>query len=191
MNVGIARTKDAVPAATAHGRDGDALVMGERIRGDVVLANVLWGVLWGIGYAVFFSLIVLVIYLFRGTRAFDGYGATLGAVLLGYFAGGLVGGTVLGLLRPLNRWKWGAAFVGFVVALPVYASAGVVVSGWYTQWVVEDVLTMVLCALLVGPALGVKLWNEACQERIDKANTRKLMRRIRRSFERKRRDVHP
>ena len=165
--------------------------MGERIRGVVVLANVLWEVLWGIGYAVFFSLIVLVIYLFRGTRAFDGYGTTLGAVLLAYFAGDLVGGTVLGLLRPLNRWKCGAAFVGFVVALPVYAGIIVTFSGWFSSWGEREVFAAVGCALAVGPALGVKLWNEAYQERIDKAKTRKLMRPIRRSFERERRDVDP
>ena len=130
----------------------------------VILRNIGWGLAWGCGYAVFFSVIALLIYLFGASTPFQANRTTLPVVLLAYLTGGLIGGVLVGLLRPLNRWKRGAALMGLVGASAAYSAIGIAASGWFWQWNPEDIFAAVAAPLLIGPALGVKIWKQERQE---------------------------
>jgi hypothetical protein len=55
-----------------------------------------------------------------GTAPFDRIDTTYSATVALYYAGGAVGGLVIGLLLPLRRWPWGAALLGMLGVLPLY-----------------------------------------------------------------------
>jgi hypothetical protein len=83
------------------------------------LPDIRWGVQYGMGFAILFSAYAVIARITAGPTAFDRYHATLVSVVGIYFGGGLVSGTIVGLLRPLAKYAFGAALVGFLAALPI------------------------------------------------------------------------
>ena len=83
------------------------------------LPDIRWGVQYGMGFAILFSAYAIIARITAGPTAFDRYHATLVSVVGIYFGGGLVSGTIVGLLRPLAKYAFGAALVGFLAALPI------------------------------------------------------------------------
>ena len=84
--------------------------------------DMVWGVTFGLAMAALYSLIAIVIYVFAGQEPFAAYEISLGEALIGYWAGGLLGGAIFGVLRPLARKPFGAIVVGIVVAVPASAA---------------------------------------------------------------------
>lgn len=85
--------------------------------------DVLWGLAWGTGMAVFYSLIALVIALvslFSEENLFTNF--AVGYVIGAYWGGGLLGGALVGLLRPFARWPLGTMLIGIPVAAAVYGA---------------------------------------------------------------------
>jgi hypothetical protein len=75
--------------------------------------------------AAVFSLLVLALAALRGSTAYPQYGGmTTWSIIATYFAVGLPAGAMAGALRPLLRWRAGAALVGYLVAAVVYGGAG-------------------------------------------------------------------
>ena len=99
-----------------------------------IVANVRWGVGNGVFFAIFFSAIAFVTFLHHGARPFLEKHVTFGAVILVYFIGGVLGGAVLGLLRPLSRFFLGALVVGTIVGFVLFASIMIAVQGLPTTW---------------------------------------------------------
>jgi hypothetical protein len=83
------------------------------------LNNIILGILWGLALALFYSLFVIIVYLFEGTRRFDANQTSILTVIASYFLGGLGGGAVVGALLPLTRWLLGSAIVGVVAVIPI------------------------------------------------------------------------
>lgn len=119
-----------------------------------MLGNLAWGCYWGMCGAVFYVLIAIVVYLVQGRLAFQARGITLPAVVKGYLFGGLGAGVVLGLLRPLGRWWWGAAVIGFFCAAPVWLG-GLIANHGFTMLTHDEVLMVLTLAALSGPICGV------------------------------------
>lgn len=119
--------------------------------------NTRWGLYWGLCGAVVYSIIAVLLYLVRGSEPFSKVGTTFGMTLGAYLAGGLAAGLVLGLLRPLARWWWGAAIVGFWCAVPVWTAAFL---AFPVNRPVDatDVRMLVLVSMLSGPVVGVVAW---------------------------------
>lgn len=114
-------------------------------------ASPLLGVIAGIFIATLFSVWAVAVYLVSGGGAFERLGISFGATISIYFAGGIVGGLVVGLIWPLTRWWWGAAVVGVVGALPVYLMASVALDG--------DFLGGTILAIVVGGIVGLRSWS--------------------------------
>lgn len=115
--------------------------------------NLKSGIRWGARYAVAYSAIALLILLLRGQAAFAEADTTFLRVLLFYWAGGLTGGVLVGLLWPLGRSRVGAALLGAIVGVPVGCMAMLVVtppSRWHESVVVAAVL-----GLILGPFFGL------------------------------------
>lgn len=98
------------------------------------------------------SLLVLIIYAFRGPRPFAQIGISLGATIGLYFVGGVIAGLLLGLLFPFTIWRSGAVVVGMVVASPLYLGAAVVLG-------LPDLAAGVVASVVVGGVAGYSLWS--------------------------------
>ncbi|HZF68137.1 MAG TPA: hypothetical protein VEZ47_08870 [Gemmatirosa sp.] len=86
-------------------------------------ADVLWGLRHALWYAGWFGALAAVAWLLD-RRALARYGFTPVGVAAYYLllAGAI--GAVLGVLRPLGRSRWGAAFMGWVAFAMLIATAG-------------------------------------------------------------------
>lgn len=122
-----------------------------------LLMDLEWGLAWGTGLAVFFSVYVAVLFVLDGIGTND---PSMGArefllVIAAYFAGGLLGGLIAGLLRPASRWPLGAMAMGILVAFPVYWAIGLILP--YIEpsdaptTLREQIGIGVGCALMIGP----------------------------------------
>jgi hypothetical protein len=122
-----------------------------------LLGDLRWGLAWGIGLAVFFSLYVAVLFFLDriGTDNPAMQAQDFGLVIAAYFAGGVFGGLIAGLLRPASRWPLGAMAMGILVAFPAYWAIGVILpyvdpsDGPTTLR--EQIGIGVGCALMIGP----------------------------------------
>lgn len=119
---------------------------------DEIKAGLSWGVFLAVGYGV----LALAIFLISGGTAFEQVGVPLYKVLLGYAVGGALSGIAFGLFRPLGASWWGAALLGFLVAVPssfVVMSLVVPRAEWHTL----PELSLAFAAL-AGPVTGLLLW---------------------------------
>lgn len=118
--------------------------------------NVVWGIRGGVAFAGIYSLWVVGLYLFRGSAPFENQGTTLLEVLAAYWFGGAVAGGLVGLLRPLVRWRLGAALVGIVAGIPVglgivYAIMGI------SPWTGEHTFVLAWISVVAGSIAGIGL----------------------------------
>jgi hypothetical protein len=114
--------------------------------------NPVLGVLGGCIMATLFSGMAVMAYAIGDGQAFDRLGVSLGSTLALYFAGGIVGGLLVGLLFPLTTWRWGSVVVGILAALPVYLGANLLIG-------LEDVMVGIFLATIVGGAVGYQVWS--------------------------------
>src|SRR4051812_44073909 len=97
-------------------------------------SNLRWGVTWGLLMSGMYCLVALLLYIIRGPTLFAKYGLTLGTLMLTYVVGGITGGWIVGVLRPLTHWRFGAILVGISVGFVVYGAAGIAMYGPVTHW---------------------------------------------------------
>jgi hypothetical protein len=93
-----------------------------------------------------------------GTAPFDRIDTTYSATVALYYAGGAVGGLVIGLLLPLRRWPWGSALLGMLGVLPLYFGVALTTSRPSEAWTASNLVTSTLVAFLVGGAAGIWIW---------------------------------
>jgi hypothetical protein len=118
--------------------------------------NILWVIRWGITCAALFSIYVGVLFAIGHAELAETYGMTVGAIMVGYFAAGLVAGTVVGILRPLTRWIFDASLVGFVAGVGV-AAALVIGEQSIADWSRAEIIKVLVLGTLWGPAGGIGL----------------------------------
>lgn len=120
----------------------------QRRTGHQIGDDILWGLATGLAMATLCSIAALGVYIRRGAAPFDRYGITLATALGAYWAGGAMGGVLLGLLRPLTRSKAGAVFAGIIVAIPVFSAIAVALDD--ISWI-----TIIICAVIFGTVGGI------------------------------------
>jgi hypothetical protein len=121
-------------------------------------SNVWWGTSGGLIGAALYSIIVLVVYAIQGPDALARDHVTLGSVLALYWAGGIIVGAIVGVLRPLTKVRLGAIAVGFIAALPVMAGASFLVDGVRGLLDPGSRFVSVFCSLVLGGYGGNMLW---------------------------------
>jgi len=94
-----------------------------------LLRNIRWGVQWGLIFAAAYVVWAVVLLAGSGTTTFEKNGTTFPAVVALYVLGGLICGAIVGALRPLTRWKAGAAIVGIAAATPLYIAVEIMLAG--------------------------------------------------------------
>ena len=99
----------------------------------------------GVAVATAFSVWVLLNHVVGGSRAVERSGATVPAVIMAYYATGLFGGAVVGLLLPLARKPGGTIAVGAIAGSIAFISVQMAMKGAIWTW---DRGTIVQTALL-------------------------------------------
>ena len=115
------------------------------------------GLFLGLCVGAAFASIVGVQIIFRGTDWLLERGLHPASVLVGYLLGGAVGGVIIGLLAPMGRTWYGAAVLGFVVAVPVFYVMAPVAEP-PEGWAVGLTRTVLELSLFMGPVIGLGVW---------------------------------
>ena len=96
-----------------------------------ITPNIRWGLTWALWIATVFSAWVLALSLVRHAWRFkfDDLEMTAAQIVAGYYAAALIAGSVVGLLRPLLRWRIGTFVIGAIAGTLVYATIGLTMYG--------------------------------------------------------------
>lgn len=124
-----------------------------RVRSDVR-----WGVTGGLSVAAFYCLWVTAVYIVNGSAPFERNGVTFFSTVTSYLILGIVGGVIVGVLRPLSERRLGAYGIGFIVGLLSALGLMILVAGWPTRWDVPEWGTIPFVAAGGGWAIGSELW---------------------------------
>jgi hypothetical protein len=119
-------------------------------------SNAYWGMRWGLAFASLYCLWAVVVLLLGGEAAFRKQGITFGETIGAYLGGGVLAGAVVGFLRPLLKWAWGAPVVGVVAAIPVGLAFDLATKG--ARWMsVNALLTIGIFSATLGTMGGLVL----------------------------------
>lgn len=122
-----------------------------------LLSDLRWGAIWGLLIALCLNVILAVMAVIHGPQLFERYATSFPAVAVLYLGGGLLGGLVVGLFRPLSRWRLGGAAMGVMAALPIGLGVRLMRSG-LAPWEMRDTLTLAIFALALGGTIGWVYW---------------------------------
>jgi hypothetical protein len=116
--------------------------------------------LWvGMSIALICAFFATLRFILGGAAAFSAKThMAIGEALLFYLLGGLSGGILIGVLRPLRGTTMGSFVIGFCAALPLSAMAALSVIE-RKEWYPLAAITIVMSALLAG-GLGAALFGE-------------------------------
>lgn len=113
--------------------------------------------------AMFYSVLASTLFALHGGDRYRAVGLTLPVIIAVYFAGGITGGCLVGLLRPLTRWRIGAAAVGVIAMIPVCWGAGILVHGPLSVWGEAEYFAWTITPVLIGAYGGwefYQLWDD-------------------------------
>lgn len=120
--------------------------------------NISWGTKWGLSAALFFGAWITIVRFASGTQPFDEVGMSYGTTIAAYFAFGLLGGVLLGFLRPLASTRLGSAITGWLLAIVVYTGFGTLLDIPPWRWDTFMLIIVLIGSLLVGAPTGVVYW---------------------------------
>jgi hypothetical protein len=120
--------------------------------------DIRWGIGWGLFAACFYALVALVIYAFQGSRPFESKGITLASTVAVYIVGGLIGGTIVGLLRPLTKRRAGAMLLGVIAMIPVSIGFVFILFGPISRWGGGELFGVLFTAVFLGGYGGWEFW---------------------------------
>jgi hypothetical protein len=115
------------------------------------------GVFGGLGLAAAYSAFVIVMYLVTGGANLESRGLALSEILTTYLFGGIAGGIVFGLTAPLAATRIGAAVVGTLIMLPVFA-AGVLLHPEASLDQGATWAAIITCAVIIGGGGTYSIW---------------------------------
>jgi len=130
--------------------------------------NLAWGVAWGVGMGAVFCLLGVALFVMRGPGFLDGYGITFGTLMLVYLVGGAGAGAVVGLARPLLRWRVGAIATGIVGGTIVYGAVTVALVGPIGQWGTIERAVPVILGIFTGSLFGNRAWEEFVEPTLER-----------------------
>jgi hypothetical protein len=132
-----------------------------------LLANLGWGALWGLLFGLVYVLVLGILFVLQGPVLFHAYNSTFAEVAALYLIGGVGGGLIVGLLRPLLRWRWGAALVGIFAAIPAGAGFQLMRIG-SAPWGAKDTLVVMIFSVALGATVGWGELGNVPEEQIDR-----------------------
>lgn len=134
-------------------------------KGVEYMKNVRWGLMWGTYLAFALSLYAAAAYALVGPDAAAKEQIGLEGVVSVYVAGGMLGGVIIGVCRPLLRWRLGATMGGALAAIPAFVGFGVAKDGSPMQWNSATWGSVIIPASLLGAFVANLIWHSAAQRR--------------------------
>lgn len=125
---------------------------------NTVLNNIRWGLSLGLIFTAIFCAYVCVLSIARRSTRFDAYGTTLWGIMAVYLTGGVLGGTLLGVLRPFTKRRMGAIFAGVAVLIPLFTAIWATVAGPSAAWRSDALEGILFCSASLGAFLGNYIW---------------------------------
>lgn len=119
-----------------------------------LIANLRWGIRWGLLFAAILGSWAVIVFAIRGFKEFAKLEVTISAVIGFYFVSGSVAGVILGLCRPLLKWRSGAGVVGAVSAIVILGMGQVLYRGFHRPDMLEIEL-VVPTGIFMGAFLGI------------------------------------
>lgn len=124
-----------------------------------MLNDIIWGLRWGIVFAAGFSFFALVLIAVTSGEILEEQNLSVGFVLLWYWVAGVVGGTLLGLLRPLTKRRLGSTLCGSIIMLVVgLLTARMLGGAWWGENGVAGLIGMLFGTTLSGALGGYFYW---------------------------------
>jgi hypothetical protein len=123
--------------------------------------DVLWGLKWGLSAALFFTAWVSFVRVSSGSEPFEEMEVTYSGVVTLYVLVGIVGGALLGALRPLTGSKWGAALLGWFLAFITYSAAAALIDAPPWEWDSFLWVLFIVLAGVLGVPSGFLYWSRA------------------------------
>jgi hypothetical protein len=127
-------------------------------RSRRLFSNLLWGGIGGFLLSLFYVVVLMILFVAQGPRLFAGYDTTFGTVAAAYVAAGVFGGLLVGALRPLLRFRWGAALVGVAAAVPMGVGVRLIQMG-LAPWSTEDTVVLAIFSAAIGAPVGWISWS--------------------------------
>jgi hypothetical protein len=118
------------------------------------------GVGVGVFVATLYTAFVVLVYALNGSRPFAELGVSLRGVIATYYAGGLLGGAVLGALWPRARSRVEGTLIGILVALVVVMGAGVTMYGYPSSWTSASWIGVLSSGLVLGAGGANMFWSD-------------------------------
>jgi riboflavin transporter FmnP len=137
--------------------------MGSGLRRSVA-KDIKWGLVWGLWLAAAFGLLGSFLFLLQGTVLGQPSRFSFPLVILGYFAMGLTGGVLAGLMRPLTRWRLGATLMGALIGIVVYAIATIIAVGEENFRSTPGLISTFVLGTGIGGFLGYSMWTKYQRE---------------------------
>ncbi len=120
-------------------------------------SNLRWGITGGLWVAAFYCIWVTGLYVVRGPEPFERNGVTFLSTIFTYLAIGIVGGGLVGLLRPFSGERFGAYGIGVLVGLLGAFALTILIAGSPARWELAEWGTIPFVAVGGGWAIGSEL----------------------------------
>jgi len=125
---------------------------------EPLLRRIWLGARIGLAFGVVYSAWVLLLLLVNGPGYFQAEGINLPLLIGAYLVAGVLAGSLVGMARPAVRNWFGAAIVGYLIALPVIHL--IMMTDAATDPFSADALRVTaVTAALEGPAGGIIIWS--------------------------------
>lgn len=123
------------------------------------LANLWWGAGWGLFAGVIYSVFAAGVVLLKGGFDSAPEGITPIGLLLFYLFGGIAGGLIVGLFRPLLKKRSGSTAVGVLALIPASMGALRMIAGPVGRWGGAEWFGVIGTAALLGGYFGYSYWD--------------------------------
>jgi len=121
-------------------------------------SDIKWGLSWGLWLAGGFSLLGTALFVLQGTVLGNPSRFSFPLVILGYFAMGVMGGVLVGVLRPLGQGRVGATILGIISGILVYAIAIIVAVGEKEFLSLPGLVSTLVLGTIIGGLCGHTTW---------------------------------
>lgn len=128
-----------------------------------IARNLRWGLGWGLVGAALLAGFVLIQFLVGGLRNQE---LGIAAILLTYAITGLIGGLILGALRPIAGRRSGAVAIAFLIAIPFAITLRFAKWG-FGPWTRTDTIAVLLTASSLGLVGGLTLHHQLSDDASD------------------------
>ena len=112
-------------------------------------------------YSILASCCCNLIYSLEGASPFTANNVTLETAIRGYFAGGIVAGVSVGLLRPWTRSRIGSVIVGILVGTPAMGAIMLTADGPAALARFDEIFAILVGGILLGGWGGFHFWQKS------------------------------